>query len=562
MKKYIPIILIFILALVLRFYRLGTFRCLNWDEAAFGYNAYSILLTGKDEYGVRLPLQFKSVGDYKAPLYVYLTVPVIKVLGLNEFSVRFMPALLGSLSIVIFYLITKELFKNEKLSLISSLFLAISPWHIQFTKAGADVGIATFFTILGIYGFIKGAKGTKFGYVLAALGFAGSIYSYFAERLFIPLISVFLFFYYRGEIIKTKRNFIIGIMAGLIMIAPIIPSLISTGHQEKILKTTIFGYQRSEDYLYRINKEDNSKILYLLYHTSLFENGWGIINRYVNHFSPSFLFLQGVTNDPRQFISNMGVLYLFDLPLILIGLYALLKSKNKVKYLILGWLLVAPIPAAITKDPISARRSFNMVYPFLILSALGLLEVWRWLKKLSKPMEYILMLIFSGVLVYFVCFYLASYYIFTPPKAYAGPAGWQCGYKELVSYMQGIKKQNKQIIVDTSYQGPYLFFLFYEKYNPADYQKQARLVQDSPGSLGEGVGYDNYTFRPIYWPRDRCLLGKIFVGPPERLPSKDLKKGEVELLGSIYFPDGKEAFRIVKTITGPKGYCEKILSGK
>jgi 4-amino-4-deoxy-L-arabinose transferase-like glycosyltransferase len=546
-KKYLPLIIIFAIALLLRFYKLSDFRCLNWDEASFGYNAYSILKTGKDEYGVKLPLQFKSVGDYKAPLYIYLSVPVIKILGLNEFSIRFLPALLGSLCILLIFLITKELFKKERIAYFAAFFLAISPWHLQFTKAGADVGVGTFFTLLGIYGFIKGVKGSKFGYLFTAIGFAGSIYSYFAERLFIPLMAIVMLVHFRKDIIKTKKNFLVAIFAGLLLLAPIVPSLVSSGHEEKILKTTIFGYQRSTEYVNQIKNEDNSNILYFLYHTSIFENTWGAMNHYLNHFSPSFLFMEGVKADPRQFVVNMGMLYLFDLPLILIGLFYMVKRKEKNKNFIIYWLILAPIPAAITKDLFSARRSFNMVYPFLIMSAYGFDILLDWVKKLSKNLRYILIFLGFGIFCYLFSFYLVSYYVLTPPQGYAGPAGWHCGYKELVSYIDKVKG-NSKVIVDTSYQGPYIFFLFYEKYNPADYQKQARLIQDSPNSLGEGAGYDNYIFKSIYWPNDRSFPNTIFAGPDERLPERDLLVKEVEILTRINFPDGKEAFKVVKTL--------------
>lgn len=548
MKKYLVLIIIFALALTLRFYKLSSFRCLNWDEAAFGYNAYSILLTGKDEYGAKLPLQFKSVGDYKAPLYIYLMVPVIKVLGLNSFSVRFLPAFLGSLTVIVFYFLVQELFKNINLALVSSLFLAISPWHIQFTKAGADVGIATFFTLLGIYGFIKGTKGAKLGYVLAAISFSASIYSYFAERLFVPLISFFLLFFYRKEVSKTRKNFLWGLIVGLILLLPIVSSLFSGGHREKILKTTVFGYQRSSEYLNLINREDHySKFLFNFFHAGFLESGLGIVNHYLNHFSPSFLFFQGVAGDLRQFIYRMGVMYFYDLPLILLGIYFLLKSKEKQKYFIIGWILLAPIPAAITRDQFSARRSFNLVYPLLILSAYGLLVIVERIKRFSKKIRTIISSVGIGFMFCCFVFYLISYYVFTAKLIYPGPAGWHCGYKELVSYVQQFKSQAREIVVDTSYQGPYIFFLFYEKYDPASYQKQAKLVQDSPDSLGEGAGYDKYVFRPIYWPDDRGLKNTVFAGPPERLPEKDLDSRQVTILNTIYFPDNTEAFRVVKT---------------
>ena len=75
---------IVLLAIFLRFYQLGKNPPhLNWDEAALGYNAYSLLSTGRDEYGKSFPLSFRSFDDYKPPLYVYLTIPSVAVFGLN-----------------------------------------------------------------------------------------------------------------------------------------------------------------------------------------------------------------------------------------------------------------------------------------------------------------------------------------------------------------------------------------------------------------------------------------------------------------------------------------------
>jgi predicted membrane-bound mannosyltransferase len=58
------------------------------DEASIGYNAYQILKTGQDEYGIKFPLYFRAFGEYKPPLTIYPTIVPIFFLGLNEFSVR------------------------------------------------------------------------------------------------------------------------------------------------------------------------------------------------------------------------------------------------------------------------------------------------------------------------------------------------------------------------------------------------------------------------------------------------------------------------------------------
>jgi len=127
---FILLIVILLLSLFLRFYKMNTNPpSLDWDEASLGYNAYSILKTGADEYGNKFPLSIRSFDDYKPPLYVYLDVPSIAVFGLNETGVRFPAALFGFLSVAVIYFLVKEIFYNweknqkEKIALLSAFFL-------------------------------------------------------------------------------------------------------------------------------------------------------------------------------------------------------------------------------------------------------------------------------------------------------------------------------------------------------------------------------------------------------------------------------------------------------
>src|SRR3989338_10636555 len=103
----------------------------NADEASLGYNAYSLIKTGKDEWGTSFPLVFKSFSDYKPGLYVYLAIPFVWLLGLNEFSVRLPSILLGSFSIALIYFLSKELFKKETVAWACAFLLSISPWHLH-----------------------------------------------------------------------------------------------------------------------------------------------------------------------------------------------------------------------------------------------------------------------------------------------------------------------------------------------------------------------------------------------------------------------------------------------
>jgi 4-amino-4-deoxy-L-arabinose transferase-like glycosyltransferase len=136
------LVIVLLIAGILRLWNLGsTPPGLTPDEASLGYNAYSILKTGRDEFGTKLPIIFKSFGDFKPGLYIYLTIPSVAILGLNEFSTRLPSAMAGIISVFLIYLIIKKLeignllkIKNYKLEIIAASVAAINPYLIYFSR--------------------------------------------------------------------------------------------------------------------------------------------------------------------------------------------------------------------------------------------------------------------------------------------------------------------------------------------------------------------------------------------------------------------------------------------
>lgn len=118
---------------------------LNWDETSLGYNAYSILQTGRDEWGRRLPLTFEAFGDYKLPGYIYITVPFVALLGLNEWAVRLPSMIAGVLSVGFLYWIVVTESKNKKWALVSAFLLAVSPWHTFLSRVALEANLALCF---------------------------------------------------------------------------------------------------------------------------------------------------------------------------------------------------------------------------------------------------------------------------------------------------------------------------------------------------------------------------------------------------------------------------------
>lgn len=141
----ILLLLIFLIGSFLRFYRLSSIPdSIDGDEAAFGYYAYSLEKEKTDEYGNKYPLYFESIGDYKYPVYAYLSILPVKLFGLNEFSSRFLSAFSGSLTIVLLFLITSLIYESKNITILSSFLLAISPWHIIFSRGAFESNLGLF----------------------------------------------------------------------------------------------------------------------------------------------------------------------------------------------------------------------------------------------------------------------------------------------------------------------------------------------------------------------------------------------------------------------------------
>ncbi|NMD00091.1 MAG: phospholipid carrier-dependent glycosyltransferase, partial [Bacteroidales bacterium] len=158
-KKYWFIVVVFVIATLLRFWKLDTYPALNADEASNAYDAYSLIQTGKDQHGNSWPINFQSFNDYKPGLYVYLDIPFVKFMGLTPLAARMPGAIAGVLSVLFIYLLVREIFKDERdvdlLSGLSAVFLTISPWHIHFSRGGWEVNVATFLILGGLYFLVR-----------------------------------------------------------------------------------------------------------------------------------------------------------------------------------------------------------------------------------------------------------------------------------------------------------------------------------------------------------------------------------------------------------------------
>jgi 4-amino-4-deoxy-L-arabinose transferase-like glycosyltransferase len=546
--KYL-IVLVFGLALFLRLYKLGDYPTgFLWDEAALGYNAYSILKTGRDEYGELLPLIFKSFGDHKPGFYIYLTVPSVAVFGLNEFATRLPSALLGSFSVLFMYLLLKE--KNSRLALIASLLLAISPWHLNFSRGAWELNVMTCEVLAGLYFLIKYLSSRRTTH-LALSGFFWilTMFTYQSAKALTPaLLAGFVFFFWReikGLVWRPKLGFTAVLLAAFVFLNLLTAT---DGRAGRIKVMSVFSYPRSPEETQMIKDQDNhDELVWTVFHSPPVFFLRGVLGRYLNHFSGKFLFFTGDWSNPRNGIIYHGVLYFVDAVFILIGLGVLFsRKKTPLEKLMLFWLILAPLPSALTRDIISSVRSFTMVIPLTFLAAVG---INHFLSLFENKNKLVMFSVYASVfMVYSLSFvrFLDFYFIHDPK---INDQDRLYGYKQMIEFVQSIAEAKDKVVITSKYGQPYIFYLFYTKYDPLTYQKQAKLKESAVGDVGEVEKIDNIEFRKVYWPDDRGIKNSLFVDDEFGLPSNDVfdQQNRFVLLKDIHYQNGKIAFRIVET---------------
>lgn len=538
----IAFIIIILIAAALRLVALDKYPAgLNADEAAIGYNAYSLLQTGKDEYGSVWPLSFKSFGDYKPGLYFYFVMPSIAILGLNEWAVRIPSALFGIGTVILIYFLSKEIFKNNWIAICSSFLLAICPWAIHFSRGGWESNAATFFITLGIWLFIKGLN-SKWFLFWSMVSFLASMYTYQSPRLVMPIMGCILFILYKRNIvsmiriIRARDKWIHSILLTLLII-PLIFQFTSGGGSERFQGLSFFsdtGATSRVDELRGEHQDLNSLDAKLL-HNKLTAYAPQFLSHYLDHFRGDFLFIRG---DPliRNKVPETGQFYLITALFLIVGLLSLVKRRVEHGKLLLVWILVAPLASAMTYQTPHALRSLNMVAPLIMVMALGLFGILGWLRKFGKWQG-----VFIALLVLILSFefvhYLESYYVHYP-KRY--PLSWEYGFSEMVEKLQKYESQYDKVIITDRYDQPYILILFYEKYDPKKYQPQARLTERDKFNFGTIRNFDKYEFRSIKPEEVSSSSGTLFIGTDSEIPKN------AKILDKVNFPNNRTAFEFAE----------------
>ncbi len=541
-KYYLILLIIFLLGFVLRFYKATVLPPINADEAALGYNAYSLIQTGKDEHGNSWPINFQSFNDYKPGGYVYMILPFVYLFGLNALSIRFISVFLGSVSIFLIALFIKNWFgnmqhqKKEYFSLSAALMLAISPWHIHFSRGGWEVNAATFFMLLGVYWFTKAIKKPRF-YFLSIIALVISLYIYHASRVVAPLLGLGLLIFNRSYVKRNVKLFSVSFVFGIVLALPLIFSVVTGG---ALSRASGVGITADLGIINRINElrgqhENTTGVSAKafhnkpLYYSIKFFSNWG------EHYKGEFLFISG-DEIQRNKVPETGLLYLVEILFILVAGWVITKQFKSWGF-IYWWLLVAPLAAAFTFQSPHALRAQNMTIPLAIFSGFGLSQILVFAKKQKSNIKPILYLLVFFALGLSVARYLIMYYKHMP-KEY--PYSSQYGFSEMADYVTQEEHKFEKIFITTRYDQPYILMLYYTKYPSSLFQADHKLTKADEFGFSTVDSYAKFNFTKInFYELARQNPDSLIIGTDEEIPD------ESNVVHEIYFPSGEVAFQVV-----------------
>jgi 4-amino-4-deoxy-L-arabinose transferase-like glycosyltransferase len=454
-KIYSYLLCLLVLAGVgLRLYQFGGVPIsLNRDEAALGYNAYTLAHFGTDEWGKPYPLMFISFGDYKLPGYIYFLAPLIRMFGVHDWVIRLPSLIAGFVLILLIYLLTKRLTKNRTGALLAAALLSLSPWAIFYSRMAFEAHLALMWLVLTIYLLVLPFAWKRL--ILIGLTFGLAVLTYNTPLILAPALIVFCFCL---PVHSLRQKFAFGAIMGGLMLVFVWFFLPLTAQKQNI---TIFsdptinamirdGYVNAQNLPQKIAAHRYT--IWLEFITSRFIQTWG----------PRFLVFKG-GDHPWHSIPGWGHLLLTTCLAALIGIILTIFKKipswrTGWAYLILAGLSL--LPAVVTVDAPHATRSLLFLFLLIIFAALPLIKWPKW-----YPLIILLLVLESSIYAY-------RYFGLFPKMM---PPSWPTGLEAAIGAAELKRQANQPVLIQADQSAAqdsvmadqaYIYALLYSKTDP------------------------------------------------------------------------------------------------
>lgn len=556
MKSKILLAIIILIAAGLRLFDLGSIPiALNRDEASLGYTAYSLLKTGADEYGKKWPLNLESFGDWKLPVYTWFTIPSVALFNLSAWSVRLPSALAGIAAVGILYQLSLLLIAKSRHryphALLTALLLAISPWHIHFSRLAyeANLGLTLLLAgLLALFYYFRQPKGVLI--ILSAMFFGLTMICYHALQIVTPLLIVTIVLLFANKLIKqqTSRFFVLFIASIFVLLPMIFLTMTATQKSNNVKlsgisifdKETYFRRSQSKRQYFDVNQQIIAKYyanIPLEFVRQLLVNSLVSVN-------PDFLFINGAGHGSHD-ISGIGKFYSATLPFLLLGFASIFSGNSlfnrKVGLLIIAWLLIGLLPAVITWQSAHATRSYTIVIPLILITAQGIIWIVQKLKQHHPQLLRATMVLSLIVLLFQIGSMIVTYFIVAPQR---DSENWSWYARDMVNFLSFAQTQVDHVYVQGNSWSPYIYYLFYAKVDPRYAQTHLNhLAADSEGFRHVNQ-FDSITFGDVPF-QHLIEAGSSYAvfAPKSQLPANfSQDPAQFDYFKVLTNPDSREAY--------------------
>ncbi len=416
-------------------------------------------------------------------MYGYFAYVSSLIFGDGAIGIRAPAILFGLVCIVLVYLITRELFWDEKSALFAAFFMAVIPWSIHYSRVGWEPAAFLPLLLLAVYLMVHGiSSGERWMTVLSFGTFSITVYTYQAAPLYALLFLLALVFIYRRYFLREWRVFLGGSIVAGALIVP---------HFVTILNEHLISARVDRIFIFSEGVTPESV-------GTFFTN-------YISHYTPSFLFADGDFN--LRHGARTGTVYWAMLPLMLAGILYLFRpgfDRKSVAFVVF-WIAVFPLAAALTNDGIPhATRSLTGAPLLCILSGLGAGGLMATLDRVTGRPAYSLALAALIVVLSFASLAVfARKYYYEYPKQSCG--AWECGHKDIFAAVEGVRHGHKRACMGNLHFGNELQLVDYYAQN---WDTEIIQDMDDPACLEEGT-LIVYSGRPRKFRRNSFLVKKI-----------------------------------------------------
>jgi len=540
LKRNYLIIIILIISVILRLFKLADYPVgFHIDEASLGYNGYSLLVTGKDEHGNRFPLYIDMFGDNRPSGYHFLVILPIYLFGLNEFATRLPGALYGVISVLCIYILSYTVFHHKKVALVASFLTAISPWSVNLSRASSESIVALCFITIGEAQIIRSLKSANItALIVGSLIISISFFYYHSPRIFVPVLFVVITIINFKSIINATVKYKITILLSFVYVCLLAYTLIFSisGGTGRFNQVSIFNFPETRLVMEEQFREDGTQKVNLLF-TRILHNKpvnylLTFLANYFDYFTGQFMFVKGGL--PIWYrIPNIGLLYLAELPFLVLGLFYLFFRKNIHSGIMISWLLISPLVAAITSDDIPNIQRAIYMFPVLeMITGYGLV---MFLANKSNSKKILIIGIFSIAIIFNFIYFIHQYFIHgkSHQTLYRNN-----GFKEMVLTVKTEYDKNDIFVITKSLGGIYPLVLFFMKYDPFLYQAEGSNKDR------DFKGFGKIIFTPQICPSNEELTRYLVHDRVVFVNNGTCDISEEEKI-KIYREDGTLAFVIV-----------------